>query len=171
MLIADVGNLRRPYPDWKTKEFLPLREYLRIAKSVILKHRPYLLADEDCLSHVVYYIIKADWSFDPDKGIDRKVYLGFIARKGVQTAERLREPSYNEDYPENYAYDRNTYVELAELIDGVKLTKKQRKMLYLFLEGHQYVDIARQYQVSRQTVRMHVEAAIKKVRKQNGLEN
>jgi hypothetical protein len=70
-------NFRTNLPE--TPTMLPMKDYLKLAKKLIIKYvEPPLswdmAADEDAVSYVANGIMMSDWRYDPSKGAKRESY-------------------------------------------------------------------------------------------------
>lgn len=68
--IGGIGDQKLKYRDYENKEFLPLYDYILMAKKIVSKlssqYNKKLLNTEDVISYVANAIMMADWRWDND---------------------------------------------------------------------------------------------------------
>lgn len=159
-------------------QYLKLDEYLKIAKKILRKYHPLSMRDEDAISYVAYWGMKADEKFDEKKNDSRNGYRALYFLYGVKKWKRLmvskqRQSEYvislnynNKDYDKGSFSDSiidrkqkqpSSYLEENELreqvLNSTLLSKREKDMLIMYcFEGFNQEDIGLKYKISKQRV-------------------
>jgi len=170
-----------------------LKDYWHEAKRVIGKWGKWeWQLDDECVAFVSYWMMRADWKYDPDKGAKRSTYrinagrwalvswAGNLKKRGEKSKETL---SLNHEIKDNQGHhiefgdtlvepqpEENIAGELAKkLVDHECLSKSMK--LYLkkyYVDGYNCVEIAKQCNISKQAVSEGIRRGITRLK--NALE-
>ncbi len=110
--VAQIKNPRNPFPNAAEKGFLPLKEYLQIAKKMV-KHvlgkingrvANEMLKSDDVISNIATSIMISDWRYNPSEGVSPKTYRYGGALRAIKTYLKRRSTRryvYSLDYTTN----------------------------------------------------------------------
>ena len=172
-----------------------LRDYHEEARRVIGKWgRWEWQLDEDCVAFVAYWMMRADWKYDPTKGAKKSTYRVCSGRWAVVSwANKLKKRderakkilSVNFDVVDEEGHcieygdtisDKSKAKDLIdlELVDKCVnheclSNKLQQYLKRYFIEGYNCQEIATQMGVSRQAVSEGLRRAIVKLKVANGI--
>lgn len=153
--------------------YLTLENYLLSAKRILIKYGcGYLCKDEDAISHVAEFMMKADQKFDGSGSRDAfRVYYG---RFGVLSYIRHKKSQPKNRSVDFYDYDGSVKspdqaAEQKELIDNIfnssNLSERQKKCLAMhYLEGVTLEAIGKELKVTRQRVQQIINDSIEQLR-------
>lgn len=191
-------NLPKPTLDRETAMELWIGERSDYAKEqvilnnvgmvgLVLKSLNLNTQDEDLYSIGMIGVVKAVNTFNSDKGVKFSTYATPIIRNEILMTFRKKRiiPAFSLDEP--YQLENGDSVNLSEMIaDGKRfeeeviadmqmkkmlstLSDREKKIIYLSIEGKKQREIAMVYGISQAQVSRIIKSIYKKWRKQNGL--
>ena len=161
-------------------QYLALRDYITIAKRMLIKHggRP---NNEDDISMVVEYMIRADKRYKD--GIGSRIGFRMAnARFAVQNTKKplpqyrkrttsLTRPNQNDIALIERLYtkglsqdDRDDYNHILDMADQHLPTKQLKCFKLRYIEGLETKDICAEMKITRAMVSLHLIASIKRLR-------
>lgn len=157
---------------------MTMNEYLRLAKTTILKHggayKTRLINDEDAVGEVANAMMMADYTYDDSKGAQPTTWrVNQAIFRISKIVRQMKRHAKCVGIPKGFdAIDKDTSLEGYEQIldDNRKIiTEKQRKYIdAIYRDGYTMEEVAQQFGVSKQAICFTVNRAITKIR-ENGV--
>ena len=163
-----------------------LDHYLIQAKKCITKYGNVINPDDDFVSFVAYYMMLADWRFDPDKGVRKGTFRLSYAKGAIKMYFRSKKSFANsmpqlDNYREGdttegtrhitpYIADYDMAPEHKEKIDIIfqemrTLDPRERYVLtQVLLNDRRYSSLSRELSISKQGVRNIYDKALHKTK-------
>ena len=165
-------------------EFLPLHQYVQIAKNTIQRFCPtytYLLTDVDAIDYVVHKIMIGDWKWKPEKSCSRITYRCSCAQWAIREYAMKIKPRYSRyktlhNY-EPYSGAKQKWLNQTELEDlsldindFTFLTDNERLCIKkIYIEHYRIKDVAEECEISRPAIYKICESAIEKIKENFGV--
>ena len=149
--------------------------------------------DDECIAFVSYWMMRADWKYDPTKGAKRSTYRVNAGRWAlVSWANKLKKQSnsqitslsvptsvngeyidLSETIPSKESQSEGRANEFAEYVVNHKCNsvKLQKYLRLYYIDGYNCAEIAEMQGVSKQAVNEGIRRAILKLKEQKTLKN